>query len=379
MRNTAAAAAATTTLATTRRGFQLLDRLALLDPRTWWGCFRIVHAFLPLDATLLVETVARVFVPAVLLLLLTVSSSTVTMVALLSPWSVGSMSRIVPHISKQLNVVHGWKIHRSSPLPEALACLQDRIDRQQAYRTRGYDIYYPPQKNSINENVSCHALLILPGALIDHRAYSEIATRLADAGILVVVLNLEPLRLASPFLRRTNTKSLVRLTRQLSNPHHHPHYRHPGYSIRTWSVAGHSFGGFRIAELIAESAVNKDAPLPFQNYVFWASPAVHHLLAAASPSEKQRIRLLSIQGEQDPTRFLMRRGEEDNLRAVLEAFPHSCEVILQGACHSQFGSYHVAHHTHDPHHWSHRDIATISRQEQLNQIGNLTVDFLNNQ
>ena len=363
---------------TTRRGIHLLDRLALLDPRTWWGCFRIINAFLPLDATLLVETVARVFIPAVLLLLLTVPSSTVTLIALLSPWSVGSMSRVAPHISKQLTVVHSWATSRSSPLPDALECLNDRIERQRAYRTRRYDMYYPPEKmrkegeNGIDEDGSCHALLILPGALIDHGAYSEIATRLADAGILVVVLSMEPLRMASPFLSRTKTKSLVRLTQQISKKHH----QHSAHNIRTWSVAGHSFGGYRIAELIAASGFNKGVPLPFQNFVLWASPAVHHLLAMASPDEKQRLRVLSIQGERDPTRFMM--GGEDNLSAVLETFPLSCEIILKGASHSQFGSYLVANRTDDPHHWSHSDIAMISRQEQLDQIGNLTVHFLNN-
>jgi hypothetical protein len=238
------------------------------------------------------------------------------------------------------------------------------MDMKRAYRTRRYDIYLPPEPVEANEERSGQALLLLPGALIDHESYSEIAGRLSDAGILVVVLSLEPFRMASKYLGQTSTKVLVRVTKQISKLY--PHFQ-------KWSVAGHSFGGYRVAELIA---TNDDisSRLPFQNFILWASPAVHQLLALTSPAEKQRIRLLSIQGERDPTRFMM--GGDDNLGKILEAFPHAREVVLKGACHSQFGSYHPTNHTNEPNHWTHQDVATISRQDQLDQVGNFTLNFM---
>lgn len=364
-------------------GARVLDNLALLNPRNWWGGYQIINTYSPLDSTLIAETLVRVILPVILLLILSAHSSlappapkVAALVGLVSPWSVGSVSRVLPQLLKQAQIIRSWKTMRSPPLPEAISCLEDRIDRNRAYRTRQYDIYLPPtptndvmgdgEKEPPSHH---HALLLLPGALIDHESYSEIAARISDAGIFVVVLSLEPMRMASKHLGKTSIKSLVRLTQQVSK-------KHP--QIHNWSIAGHSFGGYRVAELVAAEATTNEGLstlLPFQKFILWASPAVNQLLSLPSQANKQRIRLLSIEGENDPTRFLM-DGAYGSLSVILKDFPHASEVILKGACHSQFGSYRVANHSNEPNHWTHMDIATISRQEQQEQIGNHTVTFL---
>jgi hypothetical protein len=77
--------------------------------------------------------------------------------------------------------------------------LEERIQVQQAYRRRRYDVYSPSRGGGPDDDHGNHngkALLFLPGALVEHTAYSEVVGRLANImGFLVVVVSLEPTRM----------------------------------------------------------------------------------------------------------------------------------------------------------------------------------------
>ena len=93
----------------------------------------------------------------------------------------------------------------SSPsltLSRATDVLESRIIHRRAYRTRRYDVYLPPSLNTSTDGKTSNdqsALLLIPGATVSHEAYSEVAGRLSDEGFVVVVVSLEPFRLANPY------------------------------------------------------------------------------------------------------------------------------------------------------------------------------------
>ncbi len=50
-------------------------------------------------------------------------------------------------------------------------------------------------------------IIIYPGALVNHRAYAPIASRLSDEGFLVVVMSLEPVRFSTDSLEDSKKKA----------------------------------------------------------------------------------------------------------------------------------------------------------------------------
>ena len=64
-------------------------------------------------------------------------------------------------------------------------------------RLPSYVVLFPP-KVSIGDTVA-RAMLFYPGFLVDPVAYVPLLGGLSDRGILVVVVNTEPLRMATPW------------------------------------------------------------------------------------------------------------------------------------------------------------------------------------
>ena len=67
--------------------------------------------------------------------------------------------------------------------------IQSRLAEQN--RTRDM-MYIPPLDCTIGSHVP-KAILVYPGTLVDHIAYSAIMSKLSDKGILIVVSSPEPL------------------------------------------------------------------------------------------------------------------------------------------------------------------------------------------
>ena len=94
---------------------------------------------------------------------------------------------------------------------------------------------------------------------------------------------------------------------------------HP--EVTTWYIAGHSLGGAMAANYAAAHSEN------FAGLI---------LLAAYSTKDltQTTLRVLSVYGSEDG---VMNRESYEKNRANLPA--DTTEVILDGGCHSQFGSY----------------------------------------
>ena len=122
---------------------------------------------------------------------------------------------------------------------------------------------------------------------------------------------------------------------------------HP--EIMTWYIAGHSLGGAMAANYAAAHSEN------FAGLI---------LLAAYSTKDltQTTLRVLSVYGSEDG---VMNRGSYEKNRANLPA--DTTEVILDGGCHAQFGSY-------GPQDGD--GIPTISGEEQVRQTAEAIAAFV---
>lgn len=145
------------------------------------------------------------------------------------------------------------------------------------------------------------ALIFIPGARVDSRAYAALLRPLAQAGYLVAVLK-EPLGLA--LLDRDHPQTVIKL--------------HP--EIQNWAVGGHSLGGVAAAQFA-------DNHGQIKGLVLYASyPAT-----ALSPSDPK---VLSISGNADK---LTTPADIEESKAKLP--PSTQYLVLPGAVHSFFGDY----------------------------------------
>ncbi len=138
------------------------------------------------------------------------SSTMLPLVTLLSPWTIQStMTTLLiqlQHLSKSL-----WGYHqgRSKLLESATEVLQNRVQSQRAYQMHRYNVFLPH-----NHTNKTKAILLIPGALISHTAYSEVASRLSNQGLVVMVVSMEPFWLAYRHLG-ADVRSMNRIMSQI--------------------------------------------------------------------------------------------------------------------------------------------------------------------
>jgi hypothetical protein len=307
-------------------GTIFLDRVRLLNPSLWFATFHLFDDLGVLNAKRLFHSLVRV--------------------VLISPWSLGSIAPVIPSLKLTASLLWNWKNGRCPAMPEAIEFLEERIQTHRAYRTHRYDVYLPPQEAS-----NCKAILLIPGALIEHSAYSEIAGRLADAGFLLVVLSLEPSRVA---FKSTGADPgpLRRIFRRIP--------RETSLQIDEWILVGHSQGTQRAILLPGELGEGSN----ITKVVLWAN--------GNTPVPTRAKSVLVIQGEKDPNLTLF--GDRQVVALSLPTnSPLSKEIVLPGASHQQFGSYHKTVNSVQSNIVG--DVATISRVEQQDKVGNLTAAF----
>jgi pimeloyl-ACP methyl ester carboxylesterase len=186
--------------------------------------------------------------------------------------------------------------------------------------------------------------------------------RLANMGFLVVVVSLEPTRVANKRLGGADPRPLRNIVRQVLFRE-----KDSRTKIDEWILVGHSQGSKRAAELS-----NKLQQFPeFQNLskiVLWAAGNRLDFTSMVGND------FLVLQGERDPS---LHWGDRDTVVQSLQSScsPRSREVILPGASHRQFGSYQVSSATGKIKAFAVLDEAAISRELQQDQVGNLTAMF----
>jgi predicted alpha/beta-hydrolase family hydrolase len=185
--------------------------------------------------------------------------------------------------------------------PTATSALRSEKGVRLSDRLGWYELI-PVRQDSAGEDIKpTTALVFVPGARIDSRAYAHVLRPLAEAGYLVAVLK-EPFGFAT--LDADHGKRVLDL---------HPEIAH-------WVIAGHSLGGS-----VAAAAADKYERV--EGLVLLAS-------YPGEPIIRNDLKVISISGSADG--FTTPADIQDS-RAYLP--PGTSFVVINGAVHSSFGDY----------------------------------------
>lgn len=203
----------------------------------------------------------------------------------------------------------------------ALAAMAYQVDQIQIEQD-GNVTWFVPQE-------SIAGLIFYPGGKVEHTAYAPLLQACAEKGLLCALVRM-PGNLA--VLDANAADGLQE--------------KHP--EVTSWYIAGHSLGGSMAANYAAAHSEDYSGLI---------------LLAAYSTKDLTQtpLRVLSIYGSEDR---VMNREVYEKDRANLPA--DTTEVILEGGCHAQFGSYGPQDGDGTP---------TISGEEQIRQTTEAIVTF----
>ena len=181
--------------------------------------------------------------------------------------------------------------HADETALEAMAYLTDSVQVEQD----GDVIWFVPEDPTAG-------LIFYPGGKVEHTAYAPLLRACAEQGILCALVRM-PGNLA---VLDANAADGLR-------------QKHP--EITAWYMAGHSLGGAMAANYAAAHAED------FNGLILLAAYSTKDLTGTT-------LRVLSVYGSEDGV--LNRESYEKNW-SNLPA--DTTEVVLDGGCHAQFGSY----------------------------------------
>ena len=204
----------------------------------------------------------------------------------------------------------------------AMAAMAYQTDSVQT-RQDGDVIWFVPEDPTVG-------LIFYPGGKVEYTAYAPLMRACAEQGILCALVQM-PGNLAV-----LDTDAADGLQQE-----------HP--EVTTWYIAGHSLGGAMAAGYAA--AHEKD----FNGLILLAAYSTKDLTATP-------LRALSIYGSEDG---VMNRESYEKNRSNLPA--DIIEVVLDGGCHAQFGSYGAQDGDGVP---------TISGEEQIRQTVEAIATFV---
>ena len=209
--------------------------------------------------------------------------------------------------------------HADEIAAAAAACQTDRVQTTQD----GSVLWFVPENPTAG-------LIFYPGGKVEYTAYAPLLRSCAENGILCALV------------RMPGNLAVLDANAADGLPEKHP-------EITNWYMAGHSLGGAMAAGYAADHAGD------YAGLV---------LLAAYSTKDlsETNLRVLSVYGSEDG---VMNRESYEKYRANLPA--DTTELILDGGCHAQFGSYGPQEGDGEP---------TISGEEQIRQTVDAIVAFI---
>ena len=217
-----------------------------------------------------------------------------------------------------------WAETPPAPMQEALEALES--DTEVTVTTQNWIIFEPITSN---KNIG---FIIYPGGRVDYRSYAPIAHRIAAEGYLVAIVRM-PLNLAVFGVNTAN--DVINSYSQ----------------INSWVVGGHSLGGTMAAQFAHEN------PITVKGLVLWAAYP-----ASGTDLSKDNLLVTTIHGINDGLVSL------NQIEESLKQLPDSTNRIeINGGNHAQFGWYGEQGGDNK---------ATITREEQQNQIFNATLQLL---
>lgn len=152
----------------------------------------------------------------------------------------------VPNLCKFTSEIDRWRKLKSEADKDAVNCIISGVKTGNILRYPSFDIYLP----SHDTNGTQQCLLFIPGAGVDHTAYSTVANKMScDHGIIVVVISLEPFRMAASELIEISTiLHAIKQVKELWRERH----KSDDYDLN-FSLGGHSYGAYasmRIAPML---------------------------------------------------------------------------------------------------------------------------------
>uniref|UniRef100_A0A7S2PDM3 Alpha/beta hydrolase fold-5 domain-containing protein n=1 Tax=Leptocylindrus danicus TaxID=163516 RepID=A0A7S2PDM3_9STRA len=186
-----------------------------------------------------------------------------------------------------------------------------------------YDLYLPPIASSSPK--SCDkdvGFIYIPGALIDHVAYSSVAAKLSHKGAFVAVLNLEPTRLATD--ESVSVGDISKMMEDINVK----------YGVSRWVLGGHSLGAFHACTLIQEHyeilGVSKLVLMGMYN-------------AYSCDLSEIPVNVLIIHASEDGFKCASKKDEKEFQAKMPPSLPSSggftIYKMIQGGNHTSFASY----------------------------------------
>lgn len=207
-----------------------------------------------------------------------------------------------------------------------LANLQLISDEKVLFSESGSLNFVPVQKKDIG-------IIIYPGGLVEAKAYSVLAKLLSLKGYPTFIVQM-PLNLA--VFNINGAESVIN-----NNP-----------DVNKWVIAGHSLGGSMAAKYVDDSNNPKISGL-----VFLASYP-----DTSDDLSDNNIFVLSIRGNKDN---IVNNSLLNSSESLLP--PNASYINLEGANHSQFGSYGLQYGD---------GVAEITPEKQVNQVVNFIDNFI---
>jgi hypothetical protein len=249
-------------------------------------------------------------------------------------------------------VTMGLRRHRAPAFKSAVKDFSDRVHAGRAKRNPNYDIFFPPNV-SIGATVET-ALVFYPGVLVDFMAYSILLGKISDAGILAILVNTEPSRVACSS-EGYNTKHLNKIFFEIQTL--------LGIQVGHWALGGHSLGALTAAKL-----ANQLGPDVVHKCVLWGSGLRYFY---SHVQDQANIQVLTVDASND--RIVLDPsppGTLEELRQAAKTVP-SQHVLIEGGNHAGFGHY-------GPQIFPRKDgdRVGITLDEQHEKILSATIDFL---
>jgi len=239
------------------------------------------------------------------------------------------------------------------------AGLLEKIKDGRVIHRHAYDLYLPPREDSLAklDNHPITSLLLLPGFGVHHTAYADVATQISEYGIPVVVVSLQPLRLAHAKLggsmndvRRVIKSAGTDVTKYYKGNLLKQDGKSVGNIVVEWQLGGHSMGGYAALQLAEELLKNGSPSITLNDgsiskvgsqIVVWAAgnmiDSVPNLQSTSQTSNTNDIRTLILLGSNDNiAKFTSHRHK----RQLLTKLPRGSRLFsIKGANHSGFASY----------------------------------------
>ena len=254
--------------------------------------------------------------------------------------------------------IHWFNVHRQAAFKSATNAFQDRTNNARAKRNPLYDLYFPPNV-SIGSEVS-KAVIFYPDVLVDKSAYATVMGKLSDAGILVAVVNLDPLRIPTQMEEAggkpiSSSTTVLKIAFEIQ--------KLLGIQVEEWVLMSHGEGACAVTDIIRNAPAalqGSSGKLRKPRCVLWSPTSFLHDLSNVSAS-------VLVVTTSD--------GAIDSGSVISKMLPRSSEnrtmhYVIGGGSHSGFVHYGPGTFKKE------KDNRTKSLDEQQKEVRDLTVDFI---